>query len=82
MDIVALNIPKYAEIITKPMDLGTIRRKLENQRYTHHTMFADDVKLVFENARTFNPKTHPIHEAATDLLANFQTGKCNLYYYS
>ena len=73
VDVVALNIPKYRDIIKQPMDLGTIRRKLENQKYTHHTMFADDVHLVFENARTFNPKTHPVHEAATDLLSNFQT---------
>ena len=55
------------------MDLGTVRRKLENQKYTKHQLFAKDVRLVFENARTFNPKTHPIHEAATDLLNNFQT---------
>ena len=73
VDAVALNIPKYLEIIKRPMDLGTIRKKLENQKYTHHTMFAEDVRLVFENARTFNPKTHPIHEAASDLLNSFQT---------
>ena len=72
VDTVALNIPKYHEIILEPMDLGTIRRKLENQQYTAHAMFAKDCRLVFENARKFNPKTHPVHEAATDLLQNFE----------
>lgn len=45
------------QIITNPMDLGTIARKLAKEGsggYLDHRDFAADVQLVFDNAMKYN----------------------------
>lgn len=61
-------IPDYFEHITEPMDLGTVRSKLEKGSYAEWQCFMRDVKLVFSNAVTYNsnPK-EPVHIAAVKL---------------
>jgi len=54
VDPVALNIPDYFTIIKNPMDLGTIRKKLEAGSYEDVAQFKADVDLVFTNACTYN----------------------------
>merc|ERR1712232_1401123 len=53
-DPVALQIPDYPLIITRPMDFGTIRKKLNSSEYRNPEEFIDDVNLVFDNACTYN----------------------------
>eukprot|EP01088_Endostelium_zonatum_P001886 TRINITY_DN1226_c0_g1_i2.p1 TRINITY_DN1226_c0_g1~~TRINITY_DN1226_c0_g1_i2.p1 ORF type:complete len:635 (-),score=196.30 TRINITY_DN1226_c0_g1_i2:87-1991(-) len=55
VDPVELNIPDYFDIITHPMDLGTIKENLESGEYSNADEFADDVRLVWRNALTYNP---------------------------
>lgn len=71
VDPVKLQIPDYLEIIKNPMDLGTIKRKLEANTYFDAKEFADDVKLTFENAKTYNPPSHDVHRWAEMLDAHF-----------
>ncbi|KAK2078978.1 hypothetical protein QBZ16_002668 [Prototheca wickerhamii] len=47
--------PGYYTVIKTPMDLGTIKTKLDQRRYEDVQAFRDDVRLVFSNCRTFNP---------------------------
>lgn len=54
VDPVALQIPDYPLIITRPMDFGTIRKKLNSSEYRNPEEFIDDVNLVFDNACTYN----------------------------
>lgn len=55
VDAKALGIPQYYEIIERPMDLTTIRRKLnEEQVYKTGREFEDDVRLMFTNCYYFN----------------------------
>jgi bromodomain-containing factor 1 len=56
VDTVALNIPKYAEVVKEPMDLGTIQTKLANNQYENGDQFEYDVRLVFKNCYIFNPE--------------------------
>lgn len=72
VDAVALRIPEYYNVIKKPMDLGTIKGRLQSLFYTDFATFADDVRQVFINARTFNPKGHWVHEAARVLEEEFE----------
>ncbi len=53
MDPVKLGIPDYFTIIKKPMDLGTIKTKLDREEYTYVNEFAADVRLVFVNSLTY-----------------------------
>ncbi|ORX74066.1 Bromodomain-domain-containing protein [Linderina pennispora] len=49
VDPVKQNVPTYFDIIKKPMDLGTIRKKLDRQKYRTAEEFRDDVQLVLHN---------------------------------
>lgn len=68
VDTVALNIPEYNKIVRKPIDLGTIRSKLEAGKFKSLKDFCGAVRLVFKNAMSFNPSRHPVHEIAQQML--------------
>jgi len=65
-------IPRYHEIIKHPMDLGTIENHLFEKEGYELDQFEDDVKLVWANAITFNPVSHPVNEMAVALSKIFR----------
>ncbi|GJJ09420.1 hypothetical protein Clacol_003642 [Clathrus columnatus] len=67
----SLNIPSYPKIIKKPMDLGTMRKKLERGEYTNANRFWDDFKLMIKNCFTFNPVGSPVYQAGEVVQAAF-----------
>lgn len=71
VDPVKLKIPDYFQIIKNPMDLGTIKCKLEGNVYSYAKDFAEDVKLTFENAKSYNGPSHEVYRWADILDANF-----------
>ncbi|TDH72718.1 hypothetical protein CCR75_002517 [Bremia lactucae] len=71
VDPVQWNIPDYFDIIKCPMDLGTIKKRLENEHYNSVEAFAGDVRLVFENCIAYNSSTNKFNIAAKQLLASF-----------
>lgn len=73
VDPVALNIPDYFSIISKPMDLGTIKSKLEKNIYLATEEFAADVRLTFANAMLYNPPSNNVHQMAKKLNDLFNT---------
>jgi hypothetical protein len=68
VDPIKLGIPTYFDVIKEPMDLRTIRIKLEGEEYRSHEEVNDDVELVWRNARTFNPPNHEVVKCA-EILA-------------
>ncbi|CEP01565.1 Bromo domain-containing protein [Plasmodiophora brassicae] len=66
-----LGIPDYPEIIKNPMDLGTIKKKLEDGKYANEQEFADDVRLTWNNAKTYNQPGSGIYVAADNLSKLF-----------
>jgi len=73
VDPVKLNIPDYPKIIKTPMDFGTIRMNLENNVYESLDQFAEDMRLVFRNAVTFNTmRENIVNIAARELSAKFE----------
>ena len=52
-----LYVPDYLQVIEHPMDLQTVREKLEANNYATPNAFAKDVRLIFENSRKFNTNT-------------------------
>ncbi|XP_020629233.1 bromodomain-containing protein 3-like isoform X1 [Orbicella faveolata] len=54
VDAVKLNLPDYYTIIKRPMDMGQIKRKLENLEYSCSQECIDDFRLVFNNCITYN----------------------------
>ena len=54
VDYVALNILDYPTIITHPMDLGTVKKNLENGEYKIFQDFMSDINLIWKNCKTYN----------------------------
>ncbi|KAJ1561461.1 hypothetical protein HK096_004634, partial [Nowakowskiella sp. JEL0078] len=54
VDPVLHGLPTYFEIVKKPMDLSTVKSKLERGLYSSPKDFESDMQLVFENAMLFN----------------------------
>jgi bromodomain-containing factor 1 len=61
VDPIKLNIPDYPLKIKRPMDLSTIRRKLDGKIYRTPDEFDADMKLMFENCYTYNPEGSPVN---------------------
>ncbi|KAK7311365.1 hypothetical protein RJT34_09465 [Clitoria ternatea] len=72
VDVVKLNLPDYFSIIKHPMDLGTVKSKLAAGAYAGPQEFADDVKLTFSNAMTYNPPGNDVHIMADTLNKYFE----------
>ncbi|KAF9192031.1 hypothetical protein BGZ49_003471, partial [Haplosporangium sp. Z 27] len=56
-----LMIPDYPKIIKNPMDVGTIRQKLEADEYDSASQFEADIRLVMWNCFKFNAPDNPVH---------------------
>lgn len=54
VDHVKLGIPDYPTIIKKPMDFGTVKKKIDMNMYSKATEFLEDMELVFMNCRMYN----------------------------
>jgi hypothetical protein len=49
VDPVTLGIDDYFDVIKNPMDIGTIRRRIERNKYKHPEEIAADMDLMFIN---------------------------------
>lgn len=67
-----LGIPDYFDIIKRPMDLQTIRRKLDSGQYKDPWEYVDDVWLMFDNAWLYNRKTSRVYRCCTKLSEVFE----------
>ncbi|CAO3588136.1 unnamed protein product [Absidia cylindrospora] len=52
----------YYLIISKPMDLSTVERKLSDYEYANENEFEDDIRLIFKNCYAYNPPEHAVHQ--------------------
>ncbi|KAJ0409295.1 hypothetical protein ATCC90586_007573 [Pythium insidiosum] len=70
MGMAAMN-PIYFKIVRRPMDLNTIKKKLDAGIYKHMDQFAEDVRLTFNNAMLFNSEDQDVYNLAKDMLNDF-----------
>ncbi|XP_017335349.1 bromodomain testis-specific protein isoform X2 [Ictalurus punctatus] len=73
VDTVALDLHDYHEIIHQPMDLGTIKKKMESREYTDALQFAADIRLMFSNCYKYNPPNHEVVAMARKLQEVFES---------
>lgn len=71
VDPVELGLPDYFEIIKKPMDLGSVQKRLENGAYHSIEHFEADVHLTFDNAMTYNENGSVVYDMARELKVKF-----------
>ncbi|CAO2836218.1 unnamed protein product [Amaranthus hypochondriacus] len=73
VDVKALGLHDYFDFIKHPMDLGTIKSRLTKNWYKTPREFAEDVRLTFHNALTYNSPGQDVHIMAQELLRMFET---------
>ena len=69
VDAEQLSLHDYHDIIKEPMDLGTVKRKMDRGSYETPASFADDVRKIFANCFKYNPPTHDVVLMAKKLEA-------------
>ncbi|GLU04034.1 hypothetical protein SLE2022_212010 [Rubroshorea leprosula] len=78
VDVQGLGLHDYYSIIKQPMDLGTIKSRLNKNWYKSPREFAEDVRLAFRNAMTYNPKGQDVHIMAEQLSKIFEEKWVNI----
>uniref|UniRef100_A0A087YEB4 Bromodomain and WD repeat domain containing 1 n=2 Tax=Poecilia formosa TaxID=48698 RepID=A0A087YEB4_POEFO len=67
------NYPDYLDIIDTPMDFGTVKRTLEEDRYENPIELCKDTRLIFANAKAYTPnKRSKIYSMTLRLSAFFE----------
>jgi hypothetical protein len=49
----------YKDVIKRPMDLSTVKKKIARKAYPNAQACIDDLRLIFENCYLFNKPTDP-----------------------
>ncbi|NXH17459.1 TIF1A factor, partial [Bucco capensis] len=80
-DPVPPTVPDYYKIIKKPMDLSTIKKRLEvsSSSYTKPEDFVADFRLIFQNCAEFNEPDSEVADAGMKLEEYFEELLRNLY---
>ncbi|CAM9530579.1 unnamed protein product, partial [Phaeothamnion confervicola] len=72
VDHVALNLHDYTSVVRRPMDLGTIKRRLETGYYRSFDEFAHDCRLTFDNAMVYNERGSDVHNLGREMSNRFE----------
>ncbi|KAK9317460.1 Bromodomain-containing protein [Lipomyces starkeyi] len=72
VDPVKLNIPDYFKIVSHPMDLATMEKKLSSNQYSTVEQFVADFNLMVENCIKFNGAESKIAEMGRNLKNSFE----------
>lgn len=65
-------VPDYYKVIKKPMDLRTIKTKLEQNEYSEPRQVYADFQQIITNCSNFNPEGSVVREAGKKLKAHFE----------
>lgn len=72
VDAQALQLHDYHDIIKYPMDLSTIKKKMDSRQYADAQAFAADVRLIFSNCYKYNHPSHDVVAKARKLQGIFE----------
>ncbi|XP_066515590.1 transcription initiation factor TFIID subunit 1 [Hoplias malabaricus] len=61
-------VKDYYKIITRPMDLQTLRENVRKRLYPSREEFRESVELIVKNSATYNGAKHPLTQVAQAML--------------
>jgi hypothetical protein len=73
VDAIALGIPQYLTKIKNPMDLGTVKGILLGGQFSSLVEVCDLIRLVFDNATSFNHRSTDVYQNAKALKEEFES---------
>lgn len=65
-------VPDYFDKVKRPMDLSTIKAKMDRKDYSNDEEFAADVRQIFENCFKYWKKGDPMWNAGEKLQKTFE----------
>ncbi|KAK5660467.1 hypothetical protein OQA88_13014 [Cercophora sp. LCS_1] len=65
-------VPDYLEKVTRPMDLGTMKAKMDRREYTDEQEFLADMNQIFTNCYTYWTKKDAMWAACERLQKTFE----------
>jgi hypothetical protein len=71
VDPAKLGILDYFDIITNPMDLNTVRKKLTHNCYNQPSTFARDMNLIWNNSYKYNGLNNVVSKCGQELESTF-----------
>ncbi|XP_040180012.1 bromodomain-containing protein 3 isoform X3 [Rana temporaria] len=72
VDAEALELHDYHDIIKHPMDLSSVKKKMDAREYQDAQAFAADIRLMFSNCYKYNPPDHEVVAMARKLQDVFE----------
>ncbi|KAM0258088.1 hypothetical protein ACHAQJ_003993 [Trichoderma viride] len=72
VDPVEDGVPDYFNKVTRPMDLSTVKQKMDQKQYTTEEEFLADVRQIFDNCFTYWKKGDPMWAAGERLQRTFE----------
>ncbi|OON20920.1 ATPase, AAA family [Opisthorchis viverrini] len=68
--------PDYYEVIRNPMDLGSVRDRIDARKYVNVEDFMKDIELIYHNALEYNPANVPRSRDIRARAAEFWDEAC------
>ncbi|KAL7789013.1 Bromodomain-containing protein [Trichoderma ceciliae] len=65
-------VPDYFDKVKKPMDLSTVKQKMDQKQYSTEEEFLADVRQIFDNCFTYWKKGDPMWAAGERLQRTFE----------
>ncbi|KAM6357359.1 bromodomain-containing protein 8-like [Alca torda] len=59
--------PGYRDVVKRPMDLTSIKRRLSKGHIQSMVQFQRDLMLMFQNAMMYNSSNHHVHQMAMEM---------------
>lgn len=72
VDPVKFNIMDYFDIVTQPMDLSTVKKKMQHNCYANPEQFIADMELIWNNSILYNGENHVVSGCAKELRDAFR----------
>lgn len=73
VDPIALGIPDYLEKIKNPMDISTVKHRLDTKFYLDPEEFHSDMTLMFNNCYSYNHKDSIVYKMGEELEKAFES---------
>jgi len=72
VDVKALGLIDYNDVVSEPMDLNTVENKLKSGQYASVNLFAADIRKIWNNAFLYNIKGSPIYQMTVEMSTYFE----------
>jgi len=72
VDVEGLGLYDYYDVVSEPMDLSTVEKKLKNDNYSGVYEFGEDVRKIWSNALAYNAEGSSIYNMTIRISQYFE----------